>query len=117
MRGFPSQTGLFMKSREVVTGEPVVMRPKLPLRVALWLLDQPRIGQAMSVKRFAGHLLKTPARQGVVQAQARLGQLLCSDCDNPRDRRIGMQLLRQAARAGDRQASELATRFEQNVRR
>ncbi len=101
-----------MKFREAASGEPAALRPKLPLRVALWLLDQPRIGQTMSVKRIAGHLLKTPARQGVVQAQARLGQLLCSDCDNQRDRRIGMQLLRQAARAGDRQASELALRLE-----
>lgn len=85
--------------------------PQLPTKVALWLLDQPRLGQARSVKRFAGQLLKAPARQGVVQAQARLGQLLCSECDNPRDRRIGLQLLKQAARAGDRQAGELAERM------
>lgn len=39
--------------------------------------------------------------RGVVQAQTRLGQLLCRDCGNPRDRRIGFELLRQAARAGD----------------
>ena len=42
-----------------------------------------------------------PARQGVVLAQSRLGQLLCRDCGNSRDRRIGLDLLRQAARAGD----------------
>ncbi|VXC86381.1 hypothetical protein PSEUDO9AZ_20397 [Pseudomonas sp. 9AZ] len=39
--------------------------------------------------------------QGVVQAQSRLGQMLCRDCGNPRDRRMGFELLRQAARAGD----------------
>lgn len=102
-----------MKFREAAPGEPA-LRPRLPMRLALWLLDQPRLGQTLSVKRIAGHMLKTPARQGVVQAQARLGQLLCSDCENLRDRRIGMQLLRQAARAGDRHASELATRLERN---
>ncbi|NQD93682.1 sel1 repeat family protein, partial [Pseudomonas sp. CrR25] len=52
-------------------------RPRLPLRVALWLLDSPRLGHAPSVKRFAGRLLKQPARDGVVLAQSRLGQLLC----------------------------------------
>ncbi|SEE32628.1 tetratricopeptide repeat protein [Pseudomonas anguilliseptica] len=75
--------------------------PRLPTRVALWLLGSPRLGHAPSVKRFAGHLLKQPALQGVVQAQSRLGQMLCRDCGNPRDRRIGFELLRQAARAGD----------------
>lgn len=75
--------------------------PRLPTRVALWLLDSPRLGHAPSVKRFAGHLLKQPALQGVVQAQSRLGQMLCRDCGNPRDRRMGFELLRQAARAGD----------------
>lgn len=75
--------------------------PRLPARVALWLLDSPRLGDAPSVKRFAGRLLKQPALQGVVQAQSRLGQLLCRDCGNPRDRRMGFELLRQAARAGD----------------
>ena len=74
------------------------------MRVALWLLDSPRLGHATSVKRFAGGLLKQPAMQGVVQAQSRLGQLLCRDCGNTRDRRIGYELLRQAARAGDRSA-------------
>jgi len=75
--------------------------PRLPTRVALWLLDNPRLGHAPSVKRFAGRLLKQPALQGVVQAQSRLGQMLCRDCGNPRDRRMGFELLRQAARAGD----------------
>jgi len=74
------------------------------MRVALWLLDSPRLGHASSVKRFAGGLLKQPAMQGVVQAQSRLGKLLCRDCGNPRDRRIGLELLRQAARAGDMRA-------------
>jgi TPR repeat protein len=79
-------------------------RSRLPLRIALWLLDNPRLGHAPCVKRFAGRLLKQPARQGVVLAQSRLGQLLCRDCGNNRDRRIGLELLRQAARAGDRRA-------------
>ncbi|MNG16188.1 hypothetical protein D3C84_1000740 [compost metagenome] len=30
--------------------------------------------------------------------------MLCRDCGNARDRRIGHELLRQAARAGDRRA-------------
>jgi TPR repeat protein len=49
-------------------------------------------------------LLKQPALQGEVSAQSRLGQMLCRDCGNPRDRRMGVELLRQAARAGDRDA-------------
>lgn len=86
----------------------------LPLRVALWLLDSPRLGHAPSVKRFAGRLLKQPARRGVVLAQSRLGQLLCRDCGNNRDRRIGLELLRQAARAGDRRAQlELGRLYSQ----
>lgn len=90
------------------------VRPRLPLRVALWLLDSPRLGHAPSIKRFAGHLLKQPARQGVVLAQSRLGQLLCRDCGNPRDRRIGVELLRLAARAGDRRAQlELGRLYSQ----
>ena len=80
------------------------LQSPLPMRVALWLLDSPRLGHAASIKRIAGNLLKQPARQGCVQAQSRLGQLLCRDCGNPRDRRIGFELLRQAARAGDRRA-------------
>lgn len=77
------------------------VRAQVPVRVATWLLDRPRLGDTPSVKRFAGRLLKQPARQGVVQAQSRLGQMLCRDCGNTRDRRIGVELLRQAARAGD----------------
>ncbi|MDA7088392.1 sel1 repeat family protein [Pseudomonas sp. SA3-5] len=88
--------------------------PRLPLRVALWLLDSPRFGHAPSVKRFAGQLLKQPAREGVVLAQSRLGQLLCRDCGNTRDRRIGFELLRQAARSGDRRAQlELGRLYSQ----
>lgn len=74
---------------------------RFSLKVALWLLDSPRLGAKPEVKRLAGRLLKQPARQGVVQAQSRLGQLLCRDCGSARDRRIGHELLRQAARAGD----------------
>lgn len=74
---------------------------RLSLKVALWLLDSPRLGDKPQVKHFAGRLLKQPAREGVVVAQSRLGQMLCRDCGNARDRRIGHELLRQAARAGD----------------
>lgn len=91
-----------MKSRALV--ETAQQNQRLPLRMALWLLDNPRLGQAASVKRLAGKLLKQPARQGVVAAQSRLGQMLCCDCGNTRDRRIGFDMLRQAARAGDRRA-------------
>lgn len=83
---------------------PVAAPKRFSLRVALWLLDSPHLGQSPNVKHFAGRLLKQPARQGVVVAQSRLGQLLCRDCGNARDRRIGQELLRQAARAGDRNA-------------
>lgn len=89
---------------------PSVASPSLPppkrfsLKVALWLLDSPRLGDKPSVKHLAGRMLKQPARQGVVVAQSRLGQMLCRDCGNARDRRIGHDLLRQAARAGDRRA-------------
>lgn len=76
----------------------------LPVRMAVWLLDSERLGRAVGVKRIAGRLLKQPAREGVIEAQSRLGQLLCRDCDSQRDRRIGFELLRQAARAGDCQA-------------
>jgi len=95
-----------MKSRPLpsLPVSSAAVRPRLPLRLAFWLLDRPRLGQTASVKRFAGRLLKRPARQGVVAAQSRLGLLLCRDCGNTRDRRIGLQLLRQAARAGDRRA-------------
>ncbi|MFP3997321.1 sel1 repeat family protein [Pseudomonas capeferrum] len=77
---------------------------RFSLKVALWLLDSPRLGDKPQVKHLAGRLLKQPARQGVVVAQSRLGQMLCRDCGNARDRRIGHELLRQAARAGDRRA-------------
>jgi len=80
------------------------VRAQVPVRVATWLLDSPRLSEAPSVKRIAGRLLKQPARQGVVQAQSRLGQMLCRECGNTRDRRIGAELLRQAARAGDGRA-------------
>jgi len=90
-----------LPTRSVVS---IPARSRLPMRVALWLLDSPRLGHATSVKRFAGNLLKQPARLGCVQAQSRLGQLLCRDCGSHRDRRIGFELLRQAARAGDCQA-------------
>lgn len=80
---------------------PVSISTKLPMRVALWLLDSPRLGQTPSVKRFAGQLLKQPALEGVVVAQSRLGQMLCRDCGNTRDRRMGLEMLRLAARAGD----------------
>ncbi len=87
----------------------------LPLRVALWLLDSPRLGHATSVKRFAGRLLKQPALNGVVSAQSRLGRLLCCDCgNNPRDRRIGLEMLRQAARAGDNNAQLELDRLQQS---
>lgn len=78
-------------------GEPA----RFSLRVALWLLDSPHLGNKPTVKHFAGRLLKQPAREGVVVAQSRLGRMLCHDCGNARDRRIGHELLRQAARAGD----------------
>ena len=74
------------------------------MKVALWLLDNPRLGDKPQVKHLAGRLFKQPARQGVVVAQSRLGQMLCRDCGNARDRRIGQDLLRQAARAGDQRA-------------
>jgi TPR repeat protein len=74
---------------------------RFTLKVALWLLDSPRLGHKANVKHLAGRLLKQPAREGVVVAQSRLGQLMCRDCGSSRDQRIGHELLRQAARAGD----------------
>jgi TPR repeat protein len=74
---------------------------RFTLKVALWLLDSPRLGHKVNVKHLAGRMLKQPAREGVVVAQSRLGQLMCRDCGNARDQRIGQELLRQAARAGD----------------
>lgn len=96
-------------SRSAACAAPAPKR--LSLRVALWLLDSPRLGDNTRVKHLAGHLLKQPARQGVVVAQSRLGQMLCRDCGNPRDRRIGHALLRQAARAGDSEAQQAYARF------
>ncbi|BAQ76181.1 sel1 repeat family protein [Pseudomonas sp. TKO26] len=106
-----------MKFRSVspsVTATPAsVTEPKrFSLRVALWLLDSPRLGHNTNVKYFAGRLLKQPARDGVVAAQSRLGQLMCRECGNARDRRIGHDLLRQAARAGDRRAQLELGRIE-----
>lgn len=91
---------------------PSAASPSLPaekrfsLKVALWLLDSPRLGDKPRVKHLAGRMLKQPARQGVVVAQSRLGQMLCRDCGSARDRRIGHDLLRQAARAGDSRAQQ-----------
>ncbi|HDS0920964.1 TPA: sel1 repeat family protein [Pseudomonas putida] len=87
---------------------------RFSLKVALWLLDNPHLGDKPQVKHLAGRLLKQPARQGVVVAQSRLGQMLCRDCGNARDRRIGHELLRQAARAGDRRAQLEYARLCQN---
>ncbi|MBV4484321.1 sel1 repeat family protein [Pseudomonas sp. SWRI153] len=100
-----------MKFRSVsdsVTSNPTsVTAPKrFSVRVAEWLLDAPRLSESHSVKHLAGRLLKQPAREGVVVAQSRLGQLMCRECGNARDRRIGQELLRQAARAGDRRAQQ-----------
>ncbi|WP_150772658.1 sel1 repeat family protein [Pseudomonas fluorescens] len=79
---------------------------RFSMRVAEWLLDSPRLGENTNVKHIAGRLLKQPAREGVVAAQSRLGQLMCRECGNARDRRIGQDLLRQAARAGDQRAQQ-----------
>jgi hypothetical protein len=79
---------------------------RFTMRVAEWLLDSPRLGEKPSVKHIAGRLLKQPAREGIVAAQSRLGQLMCRECGNARDRRIGQDLLRQAARAGDVRAQQ-----------
>ncbi|MGE8187702.1 sel1 repeat family protein [Pseudomonas sp. NPDC086278] len=92
-------------SDSVTETPPSVTPPKrFSMRVAEWLLDSPRLGDNPNVKHLAGRLLKQPAREGVVAAQSRLGQLMCRECGNARDRRIGQDLLRQAARAGDRRA-------------
>ncbi|MGY2222902.1 sel1 repeat family protein [Pseudomonas gingeri] len=86
-----------LSSSNTISTEP----KRFSLRIALWLLDSPSLGHNPSVKHFAGRLLKQPAREGVVLAQRRLGQLMCRDCGSARDQRIGHELLRQAARAGD----------------
>ncbi|MGC5701259.1 sel1 repeat family protein [Pseudomonas sp. NFXW11] len=106
-----------MKFRSVspaVTAAPasVTETKRFSLRVALWLLDNPHLGHSPNIKHFAGRLLKQPAREGVVAAQSRLGQLMCRECGNARDRRIGHDLLRQAARAGDRRAQLELGRIE-----
>ncbi|MBZ5756941.1 sel1 repeat family protein [Pseudomonas sp. S5(2021)] len=90
-----------MRTRTSFTASTATVSYTPRLRMAMWLLDSPRLGQADGIKRIAGRLLKQPARDGVVVAQSRLGRLLCRDCDGNRDRRIGLELLRQAARAGD----------------
>jgi TPR repeat protein len=83
---------------------PVTRFHHLSTWLALRMLDSRSLGQRVSTKRLAGRLLKQPALQGLIPAQRRLGQLLCRDCGNPRDRRMGFELLRQAARTGDRLA-------------
>ncbi|WKV97798.1 sel1 repeat family protein [Pseudomonas sp. B21128] len=98
-----------MKFRSVsdpVTSQPpsVIPPKRFSVRVAEWLLDSPRLSESHNAKHLAGRLLKQPAREGVVAAQSRLGQLMCRECGNARDRRIGQDLLRQAARAGDQRA-------------
>ncbi|ORL48948.1 hypothetical protein B7H18_24755 [Pseudomonas putida] len=107
-----------MKFRGKHLASPAASTPpseRFSLKVALWLLDSPRLCDKPQVKHLAGRLLKQPARQGVVVAQSRLGQMLCRDCGNARDRRIGHELLRQAARAGDRRAQlEYARLCQQN---
>lgn len=109
-RAFRSAPQCFMKFRSSVsatsTPSRVIPPKRFAMRVAEWLLDSPRLGENSNVKHFAGRLLKQPAREGVVAAQSRLGQLMCRECGNARDRRIGQELLRQAARAGDRRAQE-----------
>ena len=101
----PAAPSVTMRTRHfpVPPADSAPTASRLPMRMALWLLDQ-RLGQTRSVKRIAGKMLKQPALQGVIEAQSRLGRLLCHDCDSQRDRRIGFELLRQAARAGDRRA-------------
>ncbi|MDU9022701.1 sel1 repeat family protein [Pseudomonas corrugata] len=100
-------------SNPVTSTPPGVTSPKrMSMRVAEWLLDNPRLGESPSVKHLAGRLLKQPAREGVVAAQSRLGQLMCRECGNARDRRIGQDLLRQAARAGDHRARQALLEIE-----
>ena len=94
------------------SGSPAEAPRRFSLRVAIWLLDNPRLGTNPSIKHVAGHLLKQPARQGVVLAQSRLGQLMCRECGSARDQRIGHELLRQAARAGDRLAQQELNKTE-----
>ncbi|WP_347901464.1 sel1 repeat family protein [Pseudomonas purpurea] len=104
----------FRSASTSATAAPTGVTPpkRFSLRVAEWLLDSPTLGDNHNVKHFAGRLLKQPAREGVVAAQSRLGQLMCRECGNARDRRIGQDLLRQAARAGDRRAQQELGRIE-----
>src|SRR5690606_16087804 len=64
-------------SMKFLTVHPSAPHTLLSLRLAGWLLDNPRLGQAALAQRLAGQLLKQPARRGVVEAQSRLGLLLC----------------------------------------
>lgn len=106
MRGFPLPGPAFMK---FPTASPSAPCDLLSLRVAGWLLDSRHLRRATLAQRLAGQLLKQPARRGVVEAKSRLGLLLCQHCGGHRDRRIGQELLRQAARAGDPRAQQALT--------
>lgn len=88
---------------------PSLLRDLLSLRLAGWLLDTPLVCRSQAMQHLAGHLLKRPARRGLVEAQRRLGLLLCRHCGGQRDRRIGQELLRQAARSGDPRARQALT--------
>ncbi|TRX73191.1 SEL1-like repeat protein [Pseudomonas mangiferae] len=90
--------------------------PPLPLRVALWLLDESPLGRTDGGKRLAGRLLRLPAQRGVVQAQSRLGRLLCHDAADLCARRRGQEWLRQAARAGDPQARQALDQLNPQLR-
>lgn len=92
------------------TSSTASVKRRLPLRLASWLLDSPRLAQSQGVKRLAGNLLKHPARSGCVESKSRLGVLLCRDSGNARDRRIGHEMLRQAARAGNQIAQQELSR-------
>ena len=96
------------QGKKIVSPGPGITEPasgkRFTLKVALWLLDSPHLGSKPRIKHLAGRLLKQPARQGVVVAQRRLGQMLCNECGSARDRRMGHELLRQAARSGDPKA-------------
>jgi len=79
---------------------------RMSMHLAIWLLDTPPLAQTAPIKRFAVQLLKPAAKQGVVAAQSRLGCLLCHEAADLRDRRVGQEMLRLAARAGDHGARE-----------
>ena len=76
-----------MKSRSKQLASPMPSSAersgRFTLKVALWLLDNSRLGDKPQVKHLAGRLLKRPAREGVVVAQSRLGQMLCRDWQRP----------------------------------